>query len=126
MESEPSWVLTRCASEATGRPRRVIPRSAGPRSSSFADADAPSDPRLVLFDRERAITIRDFVLAHRDRAERIVVHCDAGLSRSPAVAAAITKALGGDDAPWFKRYRPNALVYRKLVEVCSPSWSERA
>lgn len=84
---------------------------------SFADADVQQDPPLVLFDRERAIEIRDFVLAHRDRAELVVVHCDAGLSRSPAVAAAITRALGGDDTPWFKRYRPNALVYRKLLEA---------
>ena len=84
---------------------------------SFADADVAHDPPLVLFDAAHARAIAAFVREHRDHVERIVVHCDAGLSRSPAVAAAITKWLGEDDAPWFKRYRPNSLVYRTLLDA---------
>lgn len=38
-----------------------------------------------------------------------------GKSRSPAVAAAITKIKGGDDSHWFRVKTPNALVYRTLL-----------
>lgn len=78
---------------------------------SFADADEPSD--LVLFDETHAAAIRGFLEAHAN-VSTILVHCDAGVSRSPAVAAAIARATGEDDAPWFRRYRPNARVYRIL------------
>lgn len=49
-------------------------------------------------------------------AERLLVHCDAGFSRSPAVAAALSKALTGDDTRFFKRYAPNMRVYRTILE----------
>ncbi len=49
-------------------------------------------------------------------AQRLLVHCDAGFSRSPAVAAALSKALTGDDSLFFKRYSPNMRVYRTLLE----------
>ena len=48
----------------------------------------------------------------------ILVHCDAGWSRSPAVAAALTKSLlGQDDSHLFKAKSPNMLVYRTLLNV---------
>lgn len=96
-----------------------IPRSPELRAIlrlSFADADADAADGLVLFDDEHAEAIAAFVRTHRD-VQRIVVHCDAGLSRSPAVAAAITRWLGEDDTPWFKRYRPNMRVYRRLLDA---------
>jgi predicted protein tyrosine phosphatase len=49
-------------------------------------------------------------------AKALVVHCDAGLSRSPAVAAALSKILVGDDTYFFKRYLPNSRVYRTILE----------
>jgi predicted protein tyrosine phosphatase len=83
---------------------------------SFADIEEPEpDADLVLFDAEHARAIHGFVTKHRASVERIVVHCDAGVSRSPAVAAAITRALGGDDADFFVRYRPNRRVYRGVL-----------
>lgn len=83
---------------------------------SFADIEEPEkDTFLVLFDEAHARAIHQFVMAHRASAERILVHCDAGVSRSPAVAAAITRALGGDDADFFSRYRPNRRVYRGVL-----------
>lgn len=43
--------------------------------------------------------------------------CDAGYSRSPAVAAAIAKAFGVDDEEYFSggRYCPNRHVYRTTL-----------
>jgi predicted protein tyrosine phosphatase len=49
-------------------------------------------------------------------AERLIVHCDAGLSRSPAVAAAFSKILTGDDSRFFKQYSPNSRVYRSILD----------
>ena len=49
----------------------------------------------------------------------IIVHCDAGISRSSGVAAAIMKWATGDDSPIFKSYRycPNTWCYRKTLEA---------
>lgn len=84
---------------------------------SFVDADEPRpDQPHTLFDRAQARSILQFVKQHRDAIERIVVHCDAGLSRSPAVAAAIAVCLDQSDEEFFRRYRPNMLVYRTLLD----------
>jgi len=48
-------------------------------------------------------------------AQRLIVHCDAGWSRSPAVAAALSKILTGDDSHYFKRYSPNMRVYCTIL-----------
>lgn len=86
---------------------------------AFADADAATSaiPEAALFSRAHARAIWDLVEAHRPHIERIVVHCDAGMCRSPAVAAAIAKVMDGDDAPYFQRYRPNMRVYRTMLET---------
>ena len=70
----------------------------------------------VLFNETHAQLILSFVAAHPD-AERLNVHCDAGYSRSPAIAAALSKILVGDDRYFFQRYRPNMLVYRRILEA---------
>jgi hypothetical protein len=38
------------------------------------------------------------------------------MSRSPAVAAAICKGLGGDDRRFFREYQPNEFVYRLVLD----------
>jgi predicted protein tyrosine phosphatase len=87
---------------------------------SFLDADVPSDqhPEAELFSETQAASVWAFVMQHRGAIDRLVVHCDAGVSRSPAVAAAIAKALGVDDTDYFGgRYRPNMRVYRMLLDA---------
>jgi predicted protein tyrosine phosphatase len=94
---------------------------------SFADARAlmpgTASDRYAerdLFSREHAMKIWSFVLQHRLDLERIVVHCDAGVSRSPAVGAALARVFNGSDAELFGgRYRPNMRVYRMLLEANS-------
>lgn len=64
----------------------------------------------------RAEKIWTFVDAHCANIEAIVVHCDAGASRSAAVAAALAKVLSGDDRDFSRgRYEPNARVYEMLL-----------
>ena len=68
------------------------------------------------FSQAQARQIVEAVRMHPE-AEELLVHCDAGFSRSPAVAAALSKALTGDDKFFFKRYSPNMRVYRTILEA---------
>ena len=86
----------------------------------FLDAEEPTDPcpEDQLFSKEQARRLWAFVLEHRGQVERIVVHCDAGKSRSPAVAAALAHVFEGDrDEFMGGRYRPNMRVYRTLIDT---------
>ncbi len=91
---------------------------------SFPDAEVPSDLHVEtsLFSREQAMEIWTFTEKHLSQIERVIVHCDAGVSRSPAVAAALARVLNDDDTEFFGgRYRPNMRVYRFLLEARPPS-----
>lgn len=87
----------------------------------FADRDIsnPSQEKieeLDLFRPEYAKQILDFVSANWDKVEAFLIHCEAGISRSPAIAAAITKIAGGDDKYYFNHYSPNKYVYKTILE----------
>lgn len=68
------------------------------------------------FTTEHAERILDFYTEMRPRIELLVIHCLVGISRSPAVAAALTTLEGEVDVHWFYQKRPNRLVYRTLLE----------
>lgn len=52
------------------------------------------------------------------KIEVLMVHCHAGLSRSPGVAAALYKLLtNGDDTYYFRSYTPNTKVYQTILRV---------
>jgi predicted protein tyrosine phosphatase len=84
---------------------------------SFYDLDqrAPGVTEDALFSPEHAQRIWDCVAEHRASIERVIVHCDAGYSRSPAIAAALSLVLEGTDEEFFRRYQPNRRVYRALI-----------
>ena len=88
----------------------------------FWDLDKPDPNRPgleeFLIQPSDAKQIVDMVDAHPD-AERIIVHCTAGRSRSAGVAAALLKALTGNDDQIFKNshYFPNMRVYRMVLEA---------
>lgn len=95
---------------------------------AFDDLDGPPGPitRLalglpVLFGDEEANTIADRVEFWRQKdVDFIVCHCDAGISRSSGVAAALSKHYNGTDFEFFNsggRYRPNMLVYTKVLNA---------
>lgn len=64
---------------------------------------------------EHARRIWAFVGRYWEHIEELIIHCDAGQSRSPAVAAALDKVLHGDDSRWWKGFRFNYLVYETLL-----------
>ena len=93
----------------------------------FLDADQPGDgfPESALFSNEHADRVWNFVLDHRPHIARIILHCDAGVSRSPGVAAALAKVLVGDDSEFFNRYHPNRRVYTTLLSRYRERFGER-
>lgn len=63
-----------------------------------------------------AAEVAEFVAANvGDDVRLVVCHCEAGVSRSAAVAAAISKFYNGDDEAFFERYLPNSWVYRLVL-----------
>jgi predicted protein tyrosine phosphatase len=87
---------------------------------NFPDLDKPllGWKEEELFSAKQAGEIWDFVDALPE-IETLLIHCEAGVSRSPAVGAAIARTLG-QEFP-FNRYVPNPRVYRIMLET----WNDR-
>lgn len=85
---------------------------------SFHDAEPHRSlpAGVVLISSEQAQAIRAFVEEHSD-AGAFLVHCEQGASRSPAVAAAICRASGGDPSSFFEDYVPNQFVYETVFKA---------
>ena len=69
---------------------------------------------------EQADEILQFVKNYSPWVSNIVVHCEAGISRSAGVAAAISKILNGNDDYFFdyfhNRFVPNMTCYKRILE----------
>jgi predicted protein tyrosine phosphatase len=86
-------------------------------SLRFDDAqEEDSDADTLLFAQDHAEAIWQFVKDLQGQDHHLVVHCEAGISRSPAVAAALADGFGGDDVPWyFENYVPNRYVFDTML-----------
>ena len=86
-------------------------------SSSINEDD---ETKRLMTD-EDALQIKKFieVLNKRNDIELLIIHCHAGISRSAAVAAAISKIFNGTDNEYFysDRYNPNMYVYTKIMKA---------
>ena len=69
------------------------------------------------FSERHAQKIREFVEAVEEHIEVLYCQCEAGISRSAGIAAAISKHMTGDDEFFFKNYHPNTLAYRRVLEA---------
>lgn len=69
--------------------------------------------------KEDAEKIASFVMANKHNGRHFIVQCDAGVSRSAGVAAALMKYFNGDDTPIFNnpQYCPNMRCYRMVLEA---------
>jgi len=113
------------------RPQAAIPPRPLLRSIlrlSFHDkgkrAEIPGLESISVMDREEVImTEQDaskvigFVRENLDNVQMIVCQCEAGMSRSAAIAAAISRILHGEDEFFFEHYWPNRWVYRKIMDA---------
>jgi len=88
---------------------------------AFHDLDGKAFPQppteYILFDSKMAKQIIDFVnnFILWD-LELIVCQCEAGISRSAGVAAALAKCINGNDKYFFEHYIPNSLVYSLILK----------
>ena len=105
-----------------GKSKPNIPRAAGFRGVLFLQFhDAEPSPgfelpaEIVLMTADDARAIWNFVRQYRNTVGTIVVHCEQGMSRSPAIAAALSRVLGEDEARFFAEYQPNKYIYDLLL-----------
>ncbi|MFL5495765.1 MAG: hypothetical protein ACJ8DC_15390 [Gemmatimonadales bacterium] len=74
-------------------PAQLSPRFAAVLRLAFSDIVAAETPVDVLFAPEHAAAVVEFVDRWRN-AERLVVHCHVGVSRSPGVALGLCDRYG--------------------------------
>jgi predicted protein tyrosine phosphatase len=79
--------------------------------NEYAGEDGPP------FSPIHAKQILEFVEKNWDKTEVLMIHCFGGISRSPAIAAAIAKLRYQDDSMFFCLYTPNKLVYNTILET---------
>ena len=88
---------------------------------SFADIDREDTwIQAKKFDSSLADEVLGFVFSKVNEASLILCQCDGGVSRSSAMAAALSVILDGSgaDAQFFEhpRYLPNMLVYKTVLQ----------
>jgi predicted protein tyrosine phosphatase len=72
-------------SDPYAKPARLSPRFKAVIRMYFSDVTESGDPLDVLFATDHASAITDFIEGVPD-FDRIILHCNMGISRSPAVA----------------------------------------
>jgi len=73
--------------------------------------------KLKLFETADALKVLTFFESVKDKIDVLYIHCQAGISRSPAIAAALCDLYGIESsANWFFNYSPNFFVYRKMMD----------
>ncbi len=107
-----------------GRKRPMVKRQSGLRDVlflTFHDAEPSGGfelpPEIKPMTSGQADQIRDFIRKHEPGVGTVVVHCEQGMSRSPAVAAAISDALHLDGRRFWQLHSPNAYVYHMVADA---------
>ena len=101
-------------------------------SLCFADAAQPG-PAIYgyatevedLMGDEDAAKVAELLRAYPDTD--VIVHCDAGISRSAGIAAAILKHTTGDDSSIFENglYDANQWCYQKTLKALTAAQAEQ-
>jgi len=119
---EPSGSREVCISisDPDAEPARVSPKFVSVLRLYFNDITERGEPTDILFAQEHAQAITRFVEGWPG-AERIVVHCNMGVSRSPGVALGLCDLRGWATAK-LERSHPgwNRLVRTVMKEISSP------
>ena len=83
----------------------------------FHDIDGPiKNLDAIAFSKKQAQQIIYFFRHWRHTVDTFVINCEAGISRSAAIGAALCRLSGEDDSSFFKQYLPNSYVYRTILE----------
>lgn len=78
-----------------------------------------TDEKESSISQEEAIRLAKFIKKWYPKVKKFIVHCEAGVSRSAGVAAAILKYFENDDSPIFDNayFKPNMYVYRSVLDA---------
>ncbi|HDK26321.1 MAG TPA: hypothetical protein ENG48_04420 [Candidatus Atribacteria bacterium] len=84
---------------------------------SVDDITEPEENK-VLFSYIHALQILNFVEKYKNTIDLLIIHCNAGISRSPAVAASLSIIYNINDYhTYFFLYEPNIHVFSTLMSV---------
>ncbi|REJ91807.1 MAG: hypothetical protein DWQ35_13975 [Planctomycetota bacterium] len=128
---ESAYVVISISDPGSRQPR--VRRSAGFRGVlhlEFHDAepmengDAPRDIQLMTVEQAKAVW--SFVTQHQDKVGAIVCHCEQGMSRSPAVAAALAVEFNCDLAEVVGYRQPNRYVFELIRSMLDAERTRRA
>ena len=106
-------------------PAQLSPKFAAVLRLGFSDIVAVEIPADVLFATEHAAAVVEFVDRWR-HAERLVVHCHVGASRSPGVALGLCDRYGWPAAELEQGYPSWNRWVREVVRRQGPSGSAGA
>jgi hypothetical protein len=75
-------------------------------------------PNGILMSKDHAKQVQVFIDKYKNDVQTIVIHCHAGISRSAALACAISMYLNGDDIEIWGHgdYYPNEYCYILMLE----------
>jgi predicted protein tyrosine phosphatase len=117
--SDRPWVAIQITNPDSDWPELSADQRVAVLQLRFPDRHSPDEQfrQGALFSEAQAQEILDFVQAHADRIDRLLVHCEQGTSRSTAVGAALTRVFlpGADWYQYFEQRSPNLLVYGRLL-----------
>jgi predicted protein tyrosine phosphatase len=106
-------------------PAQLSPRFAAVLRLAFSDIVAVETPADVLFAPDHAAAVVEFVDRWR-QAERLVVHCHVGVSRSPGVALGLCDRKGWPTAeleqgyPSWNRWVRQVLAQHRSGGIAEP------
>jgi len=117
-------------SDPDAPPARISSRFAAVLRLNFNDVTERGEPSDILFAEDHAREITDFLDAWPN-AERVMVHCNAGVSRSPGVALGLCDVRGWATAalershPGWNRLVRTVLAAKRRVQTDTPSRERR-
>jgi predicted protein tyrosine phosphatase len=115
---EPYIVISIRDPDVPETPLRWSPKRRAALHLQFHDRNTrrPGKETTLLSEAD-ARAILGFVRDHLSSVHVVVCHCDGGLGRSPAVAAALSRIVQDEDAFFFENFVPNEHVYRMILAV---------
>jgi hypothetical protein len=77
---------------------------------------------------EDGVKIVNFINHYVGKVDKIIVHCEAGVSRSAGVCAALMQIINGSDMEIFEnpKFCPNMSCYRTILETYYGSYDKEA
>ena len=127
-EPKKPYFIISITNEFDERPRfKADPNCKGICYLNFDDVEKGEKNCISTFDVEYLMYFLLKAFKKSPEVENIIVHCEAGQSRSAGMAAALMKFYNGDDWDIFNnpRYTPNMTVYRMVLEHFMKDFDEK-